>query len=212
MTTSTTVRAAIRLSLGFVKLGRAETFALADACGQARTALEGGESALCGQFIGMSYEAFAAGVSVEETLADWHRDYARTKGGTVSDKGRVSTADMSEGDKAAYIKVRNSFNVAKSAIVKAVNLTDKILPLIEDGGSVLLDANGMPRSKGDLLEFIKAASASTKTELEKAVARLMAAYAAAGKLSDDDRAIFDNTAAALASGAMSATDSEDDAE
>lgn len=203
---------AIRLSAGFVTLDRAETFALADACGAGRAAVDAGESALCGQFIAMGYTAAESGMSVEDTLADWHRDYARSKGASVSDKGRVSTTDMPEDAKAAYVKVRNSFNVAKSAIVKAVELTDKIVPLIEDGGSVLLDANGMPRSKGELLAFIKAASSKPKSELEKAVSRLMAAYAAAAKLTDAERDIFDDTARALATGELSAVESEDDAE
>jgi len=83
--------------------------------------------------------------------------------------------------------------------------------MITDGGSVLLDGNGVPRSKGTLLQFIAEASKSEKSELEKAVSRLMAAYAAAGKLTDEERAIFDDTAKALAEGRLTAG-SEDDAE
>ena len=201
---------AVFLSEAFTVLTRAATFTLADACGEARAAVDGGESALCGQFIAIAYRAFASGDSVEETLADWHRDYARSKGASVSDKGRIDTKGMSEETKAAYVRVRNSFNVAKSAICKAVSLTDKILPNITDGGSVLLNGNGFPRSKGELIAMAKATE-SVKSNLEKAVSRLMAAYAAAGKLSDEERAIFEDTAKALAEGRLTAG-AEDDAE
>ena len=206
----------ITLSDAFRRMTTAESFALADACGQASEALDNGQSALCGQFIASAYVAVAAsgGVEgVEATLGHWHMAYAASKGATVSDKGRISTDGMTEAGKASYIKVRNSFNVAKSAIVKAVRLTDKILPLITDGGSVLLDGNGMPRSKGALLAFIADASKVTKTDLEKAVSRAMAAFAAARKLNDTDRAIFDDTIQALVAGTLSAGDADaDDAE
>lgn len=205
---------ALSLSSLFTRMTDAQTFALADACGAARDATNKGEDALCGQFIASAAVAFASGVSVEDTLSDWYKAYAIHSGAKVSDKGRVSTGEMEPAAAEAFKRARNSFNVAKSAIVGAQRAAESGDVAITDGGSLFLRQDGMPRSKGELLAFAKDAKAAREgTDLQKAIARLTASFKAAAKLTDDERAIFEDTCRAyLANPALAIGGEDEDGE
>jgi len=203
----------IKLSTLFTRMTPAETFALADACAVSRAAIDNGEGALCSQFIADAYTAAASGVSVEDALQDWYKGYALHCGASVSDKGRVNITGLDESGQEAFKRARNSFNVAKSAIMGAYKAHREGLVTITDGGSLFLNQSGMPRSKGELLAFARDAKKATEgTDLQKAMARLVAAFKAASKLSDTDNDIFMDTCRSYLANPESVGGEDEDAE
>lgn len=178
---------AVFLSSSFVRMSREETFVVADTCAEADGALDRARGRLYHQFVAIAYS------DGMEALQDWYTDYARRCGATVSDKGRVTMDTIPEDKRDAFVKARNSFSVAKNTLTKAAALTDKIIPIVDDGGSVLLDGNGMPRSRNDILGLIAKASAADdaqSSQLSKALASLANAVRQASKLDDADLATF----------------------
>lgn len=187
---------AIALNPAFVVLSQVETFAIADACAEARMAVDGVDGKLYHQFVA---KAYTGGI---EALSQWYTDYAVRCGATVSDKGRVSTASIPADKRDAFLKARNSFNVAKSTLAKAYENAEDIIAIIDDGGSVFLDGNGFPRSRGDIMALIKKATAKPESESEeaaeaaesaqlpKALSSLATAIKQASRCSDDDIAEF----------------------
>jgi hypothetical protein len=184
MTTRTSF---VFLSSSFVRMSREETFVVADTCAEADGALDRARGRLYHQFVAI---ACTDGM---EALQGWYTDYARRCGATVSDKGRVTMDTIPEEKRDAFVKARNSFSVAKNTLTKAASLTDKIIPIVDDGGSVFLDGNGMPRSRNDILGLIAKASAADdaqSSQLSKALASLANAVRQASKLDDADLATF----------------------
>lgn len=194
--------ARVSLSTSFVRMSREETFIVADTCAEADGALDRARGRLYHQFVAI---ACTDGM---EALQTWYTDYAARCGATVSDKGRVTMDTIPEDKRDAFVKARNSFQVAKNTLTKAAAITDKILEIVDDGGTVFLDANGMPRSRNDILGLIAKATAADdaqSSQLSKALASLANAMRQASKLDDADMATF----LSMARDSMTALENQD---